>query len=90
MRSRTSVVGLACLASLAAAGAASGAVDPGAASGMGFTSWWAAHGEQTIAAIGCFVDGAALATLFVGGITGVGGVVAAAGLVVAGLVCISS
>jgi len=65
-------------------------VDPAAAHGAGFTSWWAAHGKQVATGVGCFVDGAALAALFVGGVTGVGGVVAAAGLVVAGLVCISN
>jgi hypothetical protein len=54
----------------------------------GTGSWWAKYGRQALVAAGCFVDGVGVARLLVLGATGVGGVVAGAALVLAGLACL--
>jgi len=73
---------------LTSAGIAAGAsLDVEAAHGAGLASWWAANGKTAVVAAACLIEGYAASALFVSGVTGVGGVVAAAGLVVAALAC---
>jgi hypothetical protein len=62
---------------------------PAAAAGMGFANWWGKHGTQVVEFAGCMLDGAGLARLLIAGISGVGGVLVAAGLVVAALACLT-
>ena len=61
-----------------------------AASGTGWTTWWSENGRDVIEAAACFLDGVGLSAVFVGGVTGVGGVIVAAGLALAALACVSN
>jgi len=60
---------------------------PGAAAGAGPRDWWAKHGPEITAALGCMLGGAAAAQLFLVGVSGVGGVLAMLGLIEGGLNC---
>jgi hypothetical protein len=87
---RRLVLALAAILACGGVAAAAASGDLAAAHGAGLGSWWAANGKATLTAAACFLDGVGLSALFVGGVTGVGGVAAAAGLVVAALVCTTS
>jgi hypothetical protein len=58
-----------------------------AARAGGFGNWWARNGKEIVQTLACIVDGAGLARLMGFGIPGVGGVVAAAAVVVSSIGC---
>jgi hypothetical protein len=62
---------------------------PAAAAGEGFTDWWGKHGQQVAEFAACMLDGAGLARLLIAGISGVGGVLAAAALIAGALACLT-
>jgi hypothetical protein len=62
--------------------------DAAAMTGAGVAGWWGRHSKTVIGVTECILDGAALARLFVVGVSGVGGVVAAAALGLAALTCL--
>ncbi len=59
------------------------------AQGAGFGDWWQKHGQQVVEFAGCLLDGAGIARLLIAGVSAVGGVLAAAGLVVGALACLA-
>ena len=84
----------------AAAGAAAAAIasavqdcggsgDAAAARGTGFGNWWHKHGQEVVEFTGCMLAGGGLARLLIAGVSGVGGLLAAAGLVVGVLACLA-
>jgi hypothetical protein len=62
---------------------------PAAAMGSGFADWWGKHGQQVAEFAACMLDGAGLAQLLIAGVSGVGGILAAAGLAVGALACLT-
>ena len=58
-------------------------------SGCGFGEWWQKHGQQVVEFAGCMLDGMGLARLLIAGVSGVGGVIVAAGLAVGALACLA-
>jgi hypothetical protein len=64
-------------------------LDATAVWGAGFGDWWQKHGQQVVEFAGCMLDGAGVARFLIAGVSGVGGVLAAAGLVVGALACLS-
>jgi hypothetical protein len=62
---------------------------PALALGSGPRDWWQENGPTVVEALGCFLNGAAVARLALGGLTGVGGFLAAAALIEGALGCLT-